>query len=238
MAGQAIPFRFDRDLAADAQPAGAQPFSGQDRRRGSSFGGRRKSDHSEHALDAEALRAELAHLRDQQKEELDRTRREAFQAGLDHARTERDAAILSSIDALQASVEEVLSNRDALLAEFSQDAANLALVAAEAIAGHAIALDPGKTVDDAIGRVLAQLARGDDVQVAVHPDLVEGISAKIEARKSDNRKNISLTVVSNDALAPGDAVLAWDRGGVTIDIEARKKAIHTELEPLLAGPKG
>lgn len=229
MAETVTPFNFDSFPAPAHQP---------DRRKGSSFGGRRKTDQSEHALDAEALRAELEMLREQQQQELTRTRQEAFQAGIDHARTERDAAILSSIDALGAALEDAAADRESLIAEYSQDAAGLALVAAEAIAGHATGIAPSRAIDEGIGRVLAQLARGEEIQVAVHPELAEDIQRRIEAREAGNRKRISLTVVEDEAIAPGDAVLTWDRGGISINAEARKAAIIAELEPLLAGPKG
>ncbi len=225
MAGTVTPFNFDRTFAPE------------DRRQSGTFGGRRKSDQTDHALDAEALRAELEMLRQQQQDELAQTRQEAFQAGIDHARTERDAAVLSSIDALQASLEEIAQDRDTLHAEYSQDAAELALAAADAIAGHSAATAPNKAVDEVIGRVLAQLGRGEEVQVSVHPEIADDIQAKISSRQSDNRKRISLIITSDEGVLPGDAVLTWDRGGVSINAEARRAAILAELEPLLAGPK-
>ncbi|AXK44149.1 FliH/SctL family protein [Erythrobacter aureus] len=226
MAEGLAPYNFDRT------------FVQEDRRQPTSFGGRRKSDRSEHALDAEALRAEIEMLREQQQAELVRTREEAFQAGLDHARADREAAVLSSIDALQATLEELARNRETMLSEFTQDAAELAIAAADAIAGHATGIAPDKTVSDAIGRVLAQIARGEEIQVAVHPDLIESLRAKIDERQADNRKNIAISLNPDASVAAGDAVLTWDRGGVSINAEARRAAITAELEPLLAGSEG
>lgn len=210
------PFAFDRIFEPE-------------RRRDS----RRKGDASDLAIEVDALRIEIEALHKSQQDELARTRTEAFQAGLDHARTERDSAILSSLDALQASLEAVCENRDELVAECSQDAAELALAAAEKLAGHAIQLDPGRTIDDAIGRVLSQVARGQEVHVTVHPDLLEEIEGRIEMRQTNDRRRLFLSVSGDPAVAPGDAVLAWDRGGVTLDAAARRTAIMAELEPLL-----
>ncbi|MBR0550938.1 FliH/SctL family protein [Stakelama marina] len=214
---QVKPFGFDRVFA---EPERRREY-------------RRKTDASDLAIEVEALRAELNALRQSQQDELARVRTEAFEAGLDHARTERDAAILSSLDALQASLEAVSDQRDELVAEYSSDAAELALVAADTLAGHAVRLEPGRTIDEAIGRVLSQVARGQEVHVTVHPDLLDDIERRVEARQANDRRRLFLSVSADPNVAPGDAVLVWERGGVTLDAAARRAAVMTELEPLL-----
>lgn len=213
------PFAFDRIFA---EPERRREF-------------RRKTDATDLAFQVEALTAELDMLRQTHQEELARARSEAFDAGLNHARTEREAAILSSLDALQASLETAAEQRDELVAEFSRDAAELALSAADTLAGHALALDPGRTIDEAIGRVLSQVARGQEVHVTVNSDLVEEIEGRIKARQDNDRRRLFLSASGDPAISYGDAVISWDRGGVTLDAAARRAAIMTELDPLLKG---
>ncbi len=88
-------------------------------------------------------------------------------------------------------------------------------------------------VDEAIGRALAQVARGQEIDVKVHPDLVEDIEARIAERQSRDRRRLALVVSGDASLAPGDAVLRWDRGGVIVDAQSRRQAVLDELAPIM-----
>tara|TARA_B100000678_G_scaffold111637_1_gene93362 strand:+ start:1650 stop:2348 length:699 start_codon:yes stop_codon:yes gene_type:complete len=195
---------------------------------------RRKTDAADLAHEVDALHAKIARLEQSHQEELARTRSEAFEAGCNHVRHEREAAILSALDALQASLDEVAEQSAEIRVQAEADAIHVALAAAEALAGHAIAQEPGGAVDDAIGRALSQVARGQEIEVRVHPDLVEDIETRIAQRQSQDRRRLGLLVHADDTLTPGDAVLNWDRGGVLVDAQARRQAVLDELAPLLA----
>ena len=88
------------------------------------------------------------------------------------------------------------------------------------------------------GRVLTQVARGQELRVRVHPDLAERMEAVIAERQSRDRRRLSLTVIADDALAVGDALIAWEQGGLTLDAAARRAAILTELGLDEAGRDG
>lgn len=194
---------------------------------------RRKSDPAELAREVETLQGQLAGLEETQAEELARARTDAFEAGRYHERTERESAILSALDALQASLEAVADQYDDLHAEVVTDACQVALMAAEALAGRAIELEPGGAVDEAIGRALIQVGRGQEIEVKVHPDLVEEIRARIARRQSGDRRRLSLNVSADPGIAAGDAVLNWESGGVMVDAASRSKAVADELAPLV-----
>ena len=215
------PFAFDR-IFADAPP---EPPKEQKHRR--------STDARDLAMEVDRLRAQLDALRDAQQDELARTRTEAFEAGLVHARTERDNAILSSIDALQASLETIADQYDDLKAEVVCEAGQLALAGAEALAGHAIEQEPGRAIDEAIGRALEQVTRGQEIEVRVHPDLEEEIQRRVDERQNADRRRLFLTVTADPAITPGDAVLTWERGGVVLDAARRRQVIESELAPLI-----
>jgi len=195
---------------------------------------RRKTDAAELGFEVDALRSQIARLEQAHQEELARTRSEAFEAGCNHVREEREAAILSALDAVQASLDEVAEQASEIRAQAEADAIELAFAAAEALAGHAIEHQPGGAVDEAIGRALSQVARGQEIEVRVHPDLVEDIETRIAHRQSQDRRRLGLLVNADDTLAPGDAVLSWDRGGVVVDAEMRRQTLLEELAPLLS----
>ena len=199
---------------------------------------RRETDAVLLAQEVETLRSQIERLGTAHADELARARSEAFEAGCDHARTEREAAILSAIDALQASLEDVCERDRAMHAQVVAEASEMALAAAEAIAGHATAHAPGGAIDAAIGRALSQVARGQEIEVKVHPDLVEDIEARIAERQSRDRRKLALVVCADETLAPGDATLCWQRGGVVVDAQQRRQAVLDELAPLLPQTHG
>lgn len=220
---QTRPFAFDRTFAFPVREAERST--------------RRKTDAPGLAQEVETLRSQIATLEQRHTEELARTRSEAFEAGRNHAQADRETAILSALDATQASLEEIAEQYEEMRTELAGDASELALAAAEAIAGQAIEQAPGGAIDEAIGRALAQVARGQEIEIKVNPDLVEEIETRIAVRQSGDRRKLALVVTEDSSLSPGDAVLKWERGGVLVDAASRLKAVLDEFAPLLKAPE-
>ncbi|MBW4330469.1 flagellar assembly protein FliH [Stakelama sp. CBK3Z-3] len=186
------------------------------------------------AIEIETLRTELEQLREDHHAELARARVDGFEAGLTQARNEREAALLSAVDAIQADLESIGGSLDTTCSELTRDAAELALAAAGHIAGRALAEHPANAIDDAIGRALAQVARGTELLIRVHPDLESDITERITKRQAADRRRLNLHVAPDPDLAPGDARIEWDEGGLLVDRAAREAAVREELEGLLA----
>lgn len=184
-------------------------------------------------LEIAALHAELALVRQDGETAIAAARAEAFEAGLAQARAERDTAMLAAVDALQASIEQLDARLDEVAAEVASDGAEVALAAAELIAGRAIDQAPALAIDDAIGRVLKQVARGQELLVRVSPALAADVEQLIATRQAQDRRRLNLQVVADPALPPGDAYIEWDQGALALDGEARRQAIVAELEALL-----
>lgn len=181
------------------------------------------------------LEATLARLQIDHAEELARSRADGFAAGLTHARTEREAALLAAVDALGAGVETLENEQAAARETMLRDAAALALAAAEHLAGRALHADPNEAIDAAIGRALAQVMRGQEIFIHVHPDFAVDIEERIAQRQAGDRRRLNLHVIADPALAVGDARLDWDKGGLILDREARAAALRAELEALTVG---
>ncbi len=184
-------------------------------------------------IELAALRAEVALLKSDQEAVIARARAEGFEAGLAQARSEREVALLSAVDALHAGIEVIDAQFTEIAERVTSEATEVALAAADHIAARAIERAPGDAIDAAIGRVLGQVARGTELQVRVHPDLVEDIEAKIADRQAKDRRKLSLTVAPDATLAMGDALINWDEGGLTLNAQARRDAVAAELESLL-----
>lgn len=185
------------------------------------------------AARAAIAQAELDLMRDERDRAIALARAEGYEAGLADARLERETATLAAVDSLVSSIEDFDHRLDDLAKASRADAAELALAAAELIAAQTIADLPGKAIDDAIGRVLKQVARGTDLTIRVNPELRPEIERLVSERISHERRKLSIHVFSDPALLPGDALIGWDEGGLSLDAAARRAAIAEELEPLL-----
>lgn len=181
------------------------------------------------ALDASALRAELAALRAAQAV----GEAAAFAAGRDAARGEQQAAVLAAVDALHASLEAEGERRAAELAELSAEAAALALACGEVLAARAIAAEPAGAIDRAIGQVLREVARGSEIVVRVAPALAAPVAEAIAARQAADRRNLHLHLEADETLAEGDALLEWEGGALRLDEAARRAALEAELAGLI-----
>lgn len=207
------PFGFDRVFKANAEPAAAS--------------GKELADHVHDLLARQAV------MEQEQQEELARARHEAFQAGLDQARREATTALLSAADAIHAAIDDLDERFAAAIAHQSQAAADVALAAAEALAGHALGDMPLRAIDEALGRVLGQVARGTRLGLRVNPEQHDALTALLAERQRHDRRQLHLAAVPDPTIAPGDAVIFWEEGGLAVDAAARRAAVLAELDPVL-----
>jgi flagellar assembly protein FliH len=189
-------------------------------------------------LEISALRAEIALLQADINTQVNLARAEGFESGLAQARAERDVALLSAVDALHAGIEALDERFEDVSKRVTGEAAEIALAAADMIAGRAIETAPAETIDAAIGRALSQVARGTELEIRVHPDLIEAIETRIAERQANDRRKLNLTVIGDVTIAIGDALIGWEQGGLALDASARRKAVMEELETLLPSPAG
>jgi len=187
---------------------------------------------SEDSLEVSALRAEMEAMRAEHGATVERVRNEAYLEGLAQARAEREQAVLAALDALQAEWEEFVDGREAVIEHLRNEACELARTIGEALAARALVDAPVEAIDEAIGHVLSQIARGQEVLIVVNPELAKQVEERVEGRQSQDRRRLNLVVQSDDTIPSGDAHLRWDGGGLTLDAKARAQTVFTELEAL------
>lgn len=215
---QAQPFRFDKVFATE-------PFIQRE-----IF--EEEKPEEDASLAVSVLRAELDALRATHAQELVEARLNAAIEAEERMRSERDNALLSAFDALQAGWEEQADARDGMLEELRSEAVALALAIGEKLAGHALAANPAAAVDQAIGRVLGLIARGQEVVIRVNSALIEDVEARIAERQSRDRRKLNLLVEGEMSIPMGDARLRWDGGGMKVSAADRRAAIDEELASL------
>jgi len=178
-------------------------------------------------LEAEAALADVA-----RDAALGAARDAGFAAGLAAARSDRQAAMLAAIDALHATIEDVDSRLEAIAEATTREAVVLVEVAAELLAARTPAT---LAIDDAIGRVLRQVARGQEIEVRVHPELVDEVERLVAVRQAGDRRRLAIGVTGDATLPVGDSHIHWDRGGVLLDAAQRSEAVRAALALALPG---
>jgi flagellar assembly protein FliH len=188
------------------------------------------SDGATLTLQLATVQAELDHLRHDRADALAMARADGFDSALAHARTERETALLAAVTAFDRGLAGLADSFAETEARMSRAATEIAMAAAETLAARALADDPAAAIDAAIGRVLAQRGTREALQLSVHPSLVPDIAALIAARGAAEQRALAMTVHGDAALAPGDALISWDTGGLVLDLAARNAAVRAELE--------
>ncbi|WP_395328317.1 hypothetical protein WBP06_12840 [Novosphingobium sp. BL-8H] len=184
-----------------------------------------------------ALEARIERLREEHAAELVRVRSDGFEAGLEQARHERDAALLAATDALHAGLDDIGRRFDDMADQVACEAGSVALLAAEMLAGHAVALEPARAIEEALSRALDQVARGTRITVRVHPTMREGLEGVVAARQASERRSLSIVVMEDQNVPANDARIGWAEGGLGVSAEARRAAVLAELAGLLGGPR-
>ncbi|HEY0043607.1 MAG TPA: flagellar assembly protein FliH [Allosphingosinicella sp.] len=192
-----------------------------------------KTDANALHAEVEVLQARYAALETAHRIALEEARAEGVEQGLAQARAEREAALLSAIDALQAGVEQIATEVGAEVDRVTREAADFALAAADLLAARALESAPLAAVDEALTRVLLQLGRNPQVQVRVHPNLAGEMQRLVEIRQAGDRRRMDIDVYADATIAEGDALIAWHEGGLKLDAESRRAAVLDELEALL-----
>ena len=184
-------------------------------------------------LHVEQLEAELERLRQERDEAVAAAHADGLAQGLVQARAERAEAQLAASDALHAALDDLASDLSGLSEQMTRDCADVALKAAEVLAGHAVACEPMRAVEEALERVLEQVAFGTALHMRVHPDSLEHFQQFVASRAENHGAKPSIHVVADPQIAPQDAHISWAQGGLIVDAEERRAAVMQELQPLL-----
>lgn len=201
------PFGFDRIFAAASHPEASR---------------------QDLELQLAMLQAENAERATQVPAALARARDDGFAAGLAQARAEIAAALAQASGAIDAGVAQLGADLDSIEARIAAGAAEATLAAAELIAARAIDADVLLPVEAAIRRVVAQLGRGVALAIRVHPSLLAQLQTRL-AEKAATTRWPALHFDGDAALAPGDVVIDWESGGLTLDRAARVAAVAAAL---------
>ncbi|MBB3345781.1 flagellar assembly protein H [Sphingomonas sp. BK069] len=180
-----------------------------------------------------ALEAELAAQATAHDAELAEAREAALDRGRDEGRGEASAALQAALDVLHYQLETIEHRLDERVAELTHDAAELALEAADVLAGRIAVSWPQAAVTTAVERVLRDTERAAELAICVHPSLAPALDLWLAERPRALTRQLAIEIVPDDELLPGDGNVDWRRGGLAIDAAARRAAVRAALAPAL-----
>lgn len=183
---------------------------------------------------AAELEREVADLRRKLEDAREEGRRQGAEEALTSLRAERDTALLAATEVLAATISSLEGRFEEVEHSVARLGAELALDIADHLAGSALARDPTAAIEQAIGRSLTQVRRGQPIAVRVSPEVSQAVQALLDRRQATERRRLHFHLVEDNSLLTGDVRLDWDGGSLLLDRKARRAAVEAEIAALLA----
>lgn len=180
------------------------------------------------------LEAEIARLEQRVEEAHEEGRATGMAEALTTLRAERDTALLAATEALLASLATFDQRQAEMEQSVSRLGAELALDLADHLAARAIERDPVAAIDQALGRALRQVRRGQPLRLRVAPELEQAVQHRLSERQASERRRLPVTVLGDSDVARGDARIDWEGGALLLDRDARGRAMAEEIAALFA----
>ncbi len=157
---------------------------------------------------------------------------DSFAQGYAAGQVDAAAQITGLADQLAAMATQLEQQQSATLDDIAAAAAQLALVAAEHLAGQALAHTPLGPIAGALHSAISSLPRGTDIAITVNPDHAAAMEARLKEMHQNERRQVSLSVSSDAALVLGDARFSWDGGGAILCRAQRRAAVASLIATL------
>ena len=212
--GRIRPFQFDRDFTNTLSSTG---FST-----------------AELHQEVEHLKARLATTEADMDVRLAAAREDGFAAGLAHARADQQMALLAALDALQAAVESADAELSDLRARMLDGAADLAMVAAEQLAATSLAAEPTAAIQAAVEMAAEEAGLDARLRIQLNP----ADATVVETSASHwTLRTVAIEIVSDPAIAPGDARISWGTSALVLDQMDRRARVETAISDAIAASR-
>lgn len=189
------------------------------------------SDHQLRKLVGE-LQDELEQSRHEARALAEFAREEGINLGLEQARSELQASLLSATDCVHDALETIGGEIAARFEVVTRDSAGLAFAIGEHLAGQFLDREPMSVIEGALNAVLSGMHKLTELEIEVNPSLVKPLEDSFKSNSAVGRK-IKVSVYPDAALALGDAQISWGQGGLKVDAASRRKALLQALGVIL-----
>lgn len=209
--GRIRPFQFDRDFAGVVSP--------------------RSMAGAELQNELEQLKQRLATSEADMDVRLAAAREDGFAAGLAHARTDQQMALLAALDSLQAAVEGADAELSDLRGQMLEGAASLAVAAAEQLAAIALAVEPSAAIQAAVEKAADEAGLDARLQIQLNP----ADATVVETSASHwSLRTVAIEIVPDSRIATGDARISWGTSTMALERADRKSRVEAVIAEAIA----
>ncbi|GAU83495.1 FliH/SctL family protein [Bosea sp. BIWAKO-01] len=149
--------------------------------------------------------------------DLAAARSEGFAAGHEQGRREADAQLNGLLAHLVRSVERLLVEEDKRAFAIEEQAAQVAIVTAQTLAGAALADRPLARIEAVVRECLSHARLAPHLLVRVHESAVETMESMLAGLARETGFAGRLVVLGQSDIGPGDGRIEWADGGMAID---------------------
>ena len=151
---------------------------------------------------------------------------EAFQAGEAQARQDAEVQLSRLAAQLARSAERLLAQDEIRIAAIEEQAVQVAIAAAQGLAGAALAVKPLAELERAVRDCLSHARLAPHLLLRVHEGSVEAAETLLKRLAHENGFAGRLVVLGDPVIAPGDGRIEWADGGFSIESERMAQMVQ------------
>ena len=162
-------------------------------------------------------------------------RAEGFSACREQGRMEAESQLNGLVAQLARAAERLVGQEAAHAAEVEAQAAYVALVAARAFAGVALAERPMAALEQGLRECLAHARMAPHLVMRVNDGAVEAAEALVKRLAQETGFAGRLVVLGEPDIAPGDGRIEWADGGFVIESERLSRLVEQAVATAFPG---
>lgn len=167
-------------------------------------------------------------------EEVEAERQAAYEAGRMDETARQLATVSAQLESVTDALHRLYAAYEGDVTRLREGAAGLALAAARAVAGDALAAQGDARIKGLLEEVFAEAMTAPRLVIKVEPAARERLRPQIEALAEEFGLTGALHVRDDADLGPGDVVVDWGEGLVALRAADAQAEIETRVRTLLA----
>ncbi len=167
--------------------------------------------------------------------DLGAARAEGFHAGLEQGRNEAEGQLSGFAGQLVRSAERLFALEAARIATIEEQAAQVALAAAKALAGAALAEKPMAALEQAVRECIVHARQAPHLVLRVPEASVETAEELVKRMTREHGFAGRLIVLGEADIRPGDGRIEWAEGGFVMDGEQLSALIEQAVASVFPG---
>lgn len=162
--------------------------------------------------------------------EVQRIRAEAYAEGAASAEAQAAQAIALAVGQVASAIMSLIDNLDQETTAMRESAVDIALTAADKIAGAALKAFPLAEIERLIGECAHELPGEPRLVVRVAPGLAEDLRSRIDAIAQERGFEGRVVLVAETNIKGSDARIEWSDGGVETNAERTAETVRRRVQ--------